>query len=127
MAGAQRPPAPDRRRGSIWRGKRCYGGLDLSTTTDLTAFTLIFPPQDGLDTWVTLFWAWRPEEGVLEAEQRDHVPYRDWQRAGFLKLCPGDMVDFTMVEDAVAERRPRITDLETLGVDPACPGRCRPG
>ena len=33
----------------------------------MTALTLIFPPQEGLDTWVTLFWAWRPEDGVVEA------------------------------------------------------------
>ena len=83
--------APARRQAArdVLEGKTCYGGLDLSTTTDLTALTLIFPPQEGLDTWTTLFWAWRPEDGVLEAEQRDHVPYRDWGRAGFLELCPG--------------------------------------
>ena len=79
--------APARRQAArdVLEGKTCYGGLDLSTTTDLTALTLIFPPQEGLDTWTTLFWAWRPEDGVLEAEQRDHVPYRDWGRAGFLE------------------------------------------
>lgn len=99
------------------RGKKCYGGLDLSTTTDLTAFVLIFPPQPGLDTWVALFYAWRPEEGVLEAEQRDHVPYRDWARAGFLELCPGDMIDFTMVESAITEAAV-LYDLKTIGVDP---------
>ena len=111
--------APERRQAvrDYLVGKRCFGGLDLSTTTDLTAFTLLFPPQEGLDTWVVLFWAWRPEEGVLEAEQRDHVPYRDWTRAGFLELCPGDMVDFTMVEDAVAAAVD-VFDLDTLGVDP---------
>ena len=98
-------------------GKRCFGGLDLSTTTDLTALTLLFPPQEGLDTWVTLFWAWRPEDGVVEAEQRDHVPYRDWARAEFLTLCPGDMVDFSMVEDTVAWCA-SVFDLDTLGVDP---------
>ena len=76
------------------RGKRCYGGLDLSKSTDLTAFVLLFPPQPGLETWVALFWAWRPEDGVVEAEQRDHVPYRDWARAGFLELCEGDIVDY---------------------------------
>ncbi len=99
------------------KGKRCYGGLDLSTTTDLTAFVLLFPPQDGLDTWVMLPMAWRPMEGVLEAEQRDHVPYRDWARAGFLELCDGDMIDFTQVEEAVAEAGRRY-ELDTVGVDP---------
>lgn len=98
-------------------GKRCFGGLDLSTTTDLTALTLIFPPQDGLDHFVTLFWAWRPEDGVVDAEQRDHVPYRDWARAEFLTLCPGDMVDFSMVEDTILWCKDMFK-LETLGVDP---------
>ena len=42
------------------RGKRCFGGLDLSKSTDLTAFVLLFPPQEGLETWVALFWAWVP-------------------------------------------------------------------
>ena len=111
--------ATDRRRAvrEYLAGKKCYGGLDLSTTTDLTALTLLFPPQDGLEHWAVLFWAWRPEDGVLEAEQRDHVPYRDWARAGFLTLCPGDMVDFTMVEEAVAWCA-EVFDLDTLGVDP---------
>ena len=99
------------------RGKRCYGGLDLSTTTDLTAFTLLFPPQPGLDTWVALFQAWRPVDGVEDAERRDHVPYRDWARAGFLELCEGDMIDFTQVEEAAAQAA-QLYRLEMLGVDP---------
>lgn len=98
-------------------GKKCYGGLDFSTTTDLTALTLIFPPQDGLDTWVTLFWAWRPEDGVVEAEQRDHVPYRDWARAEFITLCPGEMVDYAMIEETVLWCA-NVFKLDTLGVDP---------
>lgn len=98
-------------------GKRCFGGLDLSTTTDLTAFVLLFPPQDGLESWVALFQAWRPEDGVDEASNRDHVPYRDWARAGFLHMCQGDMIDFSVVEDAIFESAERY-QLETLGVDP---------
>ena len=98
-------------------GKYCYGGLDLSTTTDLSALVLLFPPQAGLDTWVALFWAWRPRDGVVEAEKRDHVPYQDWERAEYLSLCAGDMVDFGEIEETIKElsRRYRI---RTLGVDP---------
>lgn len=105
----------------IWmeklRGLRCYGGLDLSTTTDLTAFVLLFPPQKGLDTWVAVFYAWRPEDGVAEAEQRDHVPYRDWARAGFLQLCKGDMIDYDEVEQVILEAK-QTYRIELLGVDP---------
>ena len=98
-------------------GKTCYGGLDLSATTDLTAFVLLFPPQPGLDAWVMLPQAWRPLDGVLEAERRDHVPYRDWARAGFLALCPGDMIDYRMVEQAIYDAASAY-DLQCVGVDP---------
>ena len=99
------------------KGLRCYGGLDLSTTTDLTAFVLLFQPQKGLDTWVAVFYAWRPEDGVAEAEQRDHVPYRDWARAGFLQLCKGDMIDYDEVEQVILEAKQNYR-IELLGVDP---------
>ena len=98
-------------------GKTCYGGLDLSSTTDLTAFVLLFPPQPGLDTWVMVPHAWRPLDGVLEAEQRDHVPYRDWERAGFLELCKGDMIDYRMVERTIYDAA-EAYDLRCVGVDP---------
>lgn len=99
------------------RGKKCYGGLDLATTTDLAAFVLEFPPQPGLDKWVVLFWAWRPRENILDAENRDHVPYQDWERAGYLQLCDGDMNDFEQIEDTILECR-KIYNLVCVGVDP---------
>lgn len=99
------------------KGKRCFGGLDLSTSTDLTAFVLIFPPQDGLETAVAVFYAWRPKEGVVDAETRDHVPYRDWERAGFLKLCDGDIIDYTDVEQVICDCK-EFYNLQTMGVDP---------
>lgn len=99
------------------RGKKCFGGLDLATTTDLAAFVLEFPPQPGMDHWVVLFWAWRPSEGVIEAEKRDHVPYRDWERAEYLSLCDGDMVDFMQIEDTILECS-KLYNLAVLGVDP---------
>lgn len=97
-------------------GKTCYSGLDMSMTTDLTALTLLFPPQVGLERWVALFQAWRPRDTVLEAERRDHVPYRDWERAGFLTLCEGDMVDYRDVAAAVLSAA-ETYDLQALGVD----------
>lgn len=100
------------------RGKRCYGGLDLSKSTDLTAFVLLFPPQDGLETWVVLFWAWVPLEDLQARETRDGVPYGDWIRAEFLQGCPGDIIDYDAVEQTIWEAA-RDFDLVTLGLDPA--------
>lgn len=99
------------------RGKRCFGGLDLSSTTDISAFTLVFPPQPGLRQWVVLFHAWRPEATVAEMERRDHVPYRDWARAGYLSLCPGELIDFEDIKSTIITAS-RTYDLQILGVDP---------
>lgn len=99
------------------RGKKCYSGLDLSSTTDLSALVHVFPPQPGLLRWVVLFEAWRPRDTVLEMERKDHVPYRDWERAGYLHLCDGDMIDFESIKDAIKEASTRY-DLRLLGVDP---------
>ena len=99
-------------------GKLCYGGVDLSTSRDLTAFVLLFPPQPGLGAAVLLpYGIWRPEATVDEAEKRDHVPYRDWARAGFLDLCPGEVIDYGAVEDRIREARERY-DLKMVGFDP---------
>ena len=99
------------------RGKICYGGLDLSSTTDLTAFVLVFPVQEGLETAVTLWRAWLPDSEIEDRERRGHVPYRDWMRAGFLNLCHGDLVDYPDVEAAILDAAGRYR-LEMLGVDP---------
>ena len=99
------------------QGKKCFGGLDLAATTDLAAFVLEFPPQPGLDHWVVLTHAWRPREGIVDAEKRDHVPYRDWERAGYLTLCDGDMNDFDVIKDTIKEAA-KLYKLEILGVDP---------
>ena len=98
-------------------GKKCFGGLDLAATTDLAAFVLEFPPQPGLDHWVVLTHAWRPREGVVEAEKRDHVPYRDWERAGYITLCEGDMNDFDQIKDTIRDAA-KLYKLQILGVDP---------
>ncbi len=99
------------------RGKTCFGGVDLSTSRDMTAFVLLFPPQPGLDTAVLLPTIWRPGATVEEAERRDHVSYRDWARAGFLHLCEGDTIDYDEVESAIREAA-ALYDLRMIGFDP---------
>lgn len=105
----------------IWleklNGLTCYGGVDLSSTTDLTAFVLFFPPQNGLEKAVWLPYIWRSSKDLLEVERRDKAPYRDWERAGFLTICPGDTIDFTSVEETIAAAQQRY-DLKMVGFDP---------
>lgn len=99
------------------RGKTCYGGVDLSSTTDLTAFCLFFPAQPGLEKAVWMTHIWRSGLDVEGAERRDHAPYRDWERAGFLTICEGDVIDYADVERTIAEAKD-LYDLQAVGFDP---------
>lgn len=101
----------------LLKGKKCFGGLDLSSTTDLSSLVLEFPPQPGLSQWIVVFFAWRPSGNVIDMEKRDHVPYRDWERAEYLKLCDGDMVDFDQIKETIRWVN-REYRLQILGVDP---------
>ena len=79
-------------------GRVCYGGLDLSSTTDLTAFVLVFPPEDEDDKYVVLPYFWLPEETLDLRVRRDHVPYDLWERQGFIQTTEGNVVHYGYIE-----------------------------
>lgn len=78
--------------------QRCILGLDLSSTTDLTALAAWFPASRDLRAWF-----WMPADNIEEAERRDHVPYRLWVRQGFIEATPGRAIDKTFVVHRMAE------------------------
>ena len=80
-----------------WRGV-CYGGLDLSSTTDITAFVLVFPPLDEDDKYMVLPYFWIPEDTLELRVRRDHVPYDVWERQGFLQTTEGNVVHDGYIE-----------------------------
>lgn len=80
------------------QGRVCYGGLDLSSTTDMTSFVLVFPPTDDEDKYVILPYFWIPEETLELRVRRDHVPYDVWERQGYLKTTEGNVVHYSFIE-----------------------------
>ena len=79
-------------------GRVCYGGLDLSSTTDITAFVLVFPPTDEDDRYVVLPYFWIPEDSMDLRVRRDHVPYEVWERQGYLMTTEGNVVHYGYIE-----------------------------
>ncbi len=76
-------------------GKRCYAGLDLSTNTDITAFVMVFP-VDG-ERYVVIPRCWIPGDNAHKREERDRVPYIAWSKQGFIRLTPGNVIDYNIV------------------------------
>jgi phage terminase large subunit-like protein len=85
------------------RGRTCYGGLDLSSTTDITAFVLVFSPLDESDKYQILPFFWIPEENIDQRVRRDHVPYDVWERQGFLYTTEGNVVHYGFIETFIEE------------------------
>ncbi len=75
-------------------GRRCYVGLDLSSTKDLTALVAVFPDGDGFDVLAHFF---IPAESVQTRSNRDRVPYDQWAKDGYLTATPGPVVDYDAV------------------------------
>lgn len=78
--------------------QRCILGLDLSSTTDLTALVAWFPATRDLRAWF-----WMPADNIEEAERRDHVPYRLWRGQGFIEATPGRAIDKSFVVHRLGE------------------------
>ena len=84
-------------------GRVCYGGLDLSSTTDITAFSLVFPPRDEEEEYIILPYFWIPEDTLDLRVKRDHVPYDVWQRQGYLQTTEGNVVHYGYIEKFIEE------------------------
>lgn len=84
-------------------GRICYGGLDLSSTTDITAFVLIFPPLDEDDKYHIIPYFWLPEDNLTLRVNRDHVPYDIWQKQGYLQTTEGNVVHYGFIEEFIEE------------------------
>ena len=97
---------------SLLEGRVCYGGLDLSSTTDITAFVLVFPPTEEDDHYYILPYFWLPEETLDLRVRRDHVPYDLWQRQGFLMTTEGNVVHYSFIENFIDELGTRFNIRE---------------
>jgi phage terminase large subunit-like protein len=79
-------------------GRACYAGLDLSSTTDISALVLWFPDGEGGGDVLPFFWV--PEDNIAERSRRDRVPYDLWRRQGLIEASEGNVVDY----DAIREK-----------------------
>jgi phage terminase large subunit-like protein len=98
------------------RGRQCIGALDLSTTTDISAFGMIFPPVAADPYWSVLVDFFLPREAIQDRVKRDRVPYDVWERQELFHLTRGRVVDYDVIR-AVVNRRAEQFDLKEVCFD----------
>lgn len=95
--------------------RKCWPGVDLSMTTDMSAVAFVFPAEDGYFDVLPFYWM--PEEGIKKRELRDGMPYRTWADEGFIELVPGNVIDYREVQ-ARLEWGAKMFDVQETCFDP---------
>lgn len=91
----------------------CYGGLDLASTRDISAFVLYWPK-----TKTCRAWFWIPAEGAKARDERDGVKYGVWAKQDHgLTTTPGNITDYAFIGHKVQELAKEY-DLQTVAYDP---------
>ena len=85
------------------KGRICYGGLDLASTSDLAAFLMVFPPEDDDGPYRLMPKFWIPGNNIVKKGLKDHVAYDGWVRAGLLNATPGNTIDFDYIRHDINE------------------------
>jgi phage terminase large subunit-like protein len=78
------------------RDSYAIGGVDLSSTTDLTAVVLVIQKRDSSIKYVIPHF-FMPSEVVEKRIKEDNVPYDIWIKKGFVTLTEGNQNDFSLV------------------------------
>ena len=94
-------------------GKPCFAGLDLSSTTDLSALVLAFPI--GEEFWLLPF-AWAPSGAIRERERRNRARFDVWAHQGFITPTDGDVIDYERIRTKIKELATRYR-IKEIAVD----------
>jgi len=95
-------------------GCECYAGLDLASTSDITALGLVFPVDK---KYLLRLYFWVPESLLQERDI-----YREWAKAGWLETTPGNVTDYDWIRvrisgpSVLANEPERLERLKSLGI-----------
>ena len=94
----------------------CYAGLDLSSTGDITALVLIFPPKDVDEKYILLPFFWVSEETIPQRVKANSVPYDVWEKQGHLLATEGNVIHYDFIEKFICDLAEKYHILE-IAVD----------
>lgn len=100
----------------LLEGRDCYAGLDLSSTGDITALVLIFPPRNANEKYILVPFFWVPEETIPQRVKSNSVPYDVWEKQGDLLATEGNVIHYDFIEKFICDLAEKYHILE-IAVD----------
>lgn len=97
-------------------GRDCYAGLDLSSTGDITALVLMFPPRDMDEKYIVLPFFWVPEDTIQRRVKANSVPYDVWEKQGHILATEGNVIHYDFIEKFIYDLAEKYHILE-IAVD----------
>jgi phage terminase large subunit-like protein len=96
--------------------KRCWGGLDLSSKIDISAFIKLFAPDgDGIMRVAARFWM--PANTIEQRSDRDRMPYRRWVDEGWIEATMGDVIDHQEIQQQILADTQKF-EISSIAFDP---------
>lgn len=99
------------------KGRKCWGGLDLSSKIDISAFVKLFEPEKPGGPFKVAARFWMPMDTLEDRAERDRVPYRKWVDEGHIEVTAGNVIDHSEIERAVLGDSDDF-DIRSLAYDP---------
>lgn len=100
------------------KGRTCYAGLDLASTTDIAALCLCFPPTKEDGDFINLYRFWIPEVNMQDRMRRDGVPYDVWEREGLIKATEGNVIDYAVIRQDINDLWKLFPQWQEIAFDP---------
>lgn len=100
----------------LLEGRDCYAGLDLSSTGDITALVLIFPPRNSDEKYILMPYFWVPEETIPQRVKANSVPYDVWEKRGHLMATEGNVIHYDFIEKFICDLAEKYHIIE-IAVD----------
>jgi phage terminase large subunit-like protein len=98
------------------KDRPCYAGLDLASTTDVAALSLVFPPEEDDEPVKTLMFFWIPSDNAVEREKKDKVPYTTWRNQNFITMTEGNVIDYDVIRKTINDLA-KTYNLMDIAVD----------
>lgn len=85
------------------KGRECFGGLDLSSVSDLTAWVMIFPDPSDSEIIDVLCRFWCPNAWTVSKRNKYRDQYQGWAKQGHLNVSPGNAIDYSQIKSKIVE------------------------
>jgi phage terminase large subunit-like protein len=102
-------------------GRECYGGIDLSSVSDLTVWSMLFPDPKNKDFMDVLVRIWCPKARLYDVRNKYREQYQSWEKQGFLLTTEGDAIDYDFVRSQIVKDNENFR-INSISVDRAFQG-----